>query len=58
MSLTSTGRIALKEKSVEVDQRIAEIITYMGEPDALQFTAIIEKMNDALKASSENRGSL
>ena len=58
LSLTSTGRIALKEKSVEVDQRIAEIISYMGEPDALQFTAIIEKMNDALKASSENRRSL
>lgn len=58
LSLTSTGRIALKEKSVEVDQRIAEIISYMGEQDALQFTAIIEKINDALKASSENRRSL
>ncbi len=55
VSLTPAGQAILREKDEEADSRFEKIIAEMGEADTREFIRLIEKMNDALKASTENR---
>lgn len=56
--LTEAGKVALQEKSADVEYRISEIKCAMGESETAQFAELIEKLNDAVRVSSENGRSL
>lgn len=53
VALTASGAEILRVKDAEADGRIEKILSIMGEQDAEQFVRLIQKMNDAVKASNE-----
>ena len=55
VTLTKDGQERLRLKEAQVNLRIEELLTALGESDALRFIALVNKMNSALSGGKEER---
>ena len=53
VTLTPEGMERLRQKETQVEYRLSELLSELGESDALQFMALIHKMKAVLSAKKE-----
>lgn len=53
VTLTKDGEECLRKKEIQVNLRLKELLAALGEADALNFIALVNKMNTVLSAKKE-----
>ena len=53
VTLTKDGEERLRKKEIQVNLRLNELLAALGEADALNFIALVNKMNTVLSAKKE-----